>query len=196
MQRHEIVNDEIDLSMVDELASQLKPFPGLENIDKHERQGLAYVAGYIARKRSLKIACQQCCDRLHTGKMMNDDDSLNCDDTFSYLSSLSRGGLLVPTVEFLEVVAKCNHVFICVSGSTAFLKGTDQRDILQAVVVKYLGKDLNMYCSSHSQNEKPNESVVKIFCNLSLNRFSKERTLAVASRKSRKLSIFASARES
>ena len=39
MQRHEIANNEIDLSMVDELASQLEPFPGLENIDKHERQG-------------------------------------------------------------------------------------------------------------------------------------------------------------
>ena len=80
---------------------------------------------------------------------MNEDDSLNCDDTFSYLSSLSRGGLLVPTVEFLDVVAKCNHVFICVSGCTAFLKGTDQRDLLQAVVIKNMGNDLNMYCSFH-----------------------------------------------
>ena len=102
----------------------------------------------------------------------------------------------MPTVEFLDVAAKCNHVFICVSGSTTFLKGINQRDILQAVVIKYLGKDLNMYFSSPFQNEKPDESVVKIFCNLSLNRLSKERTLAVASRKSRKLSIFASARES
>ena len=45
-------------------------------------------------------------------------------------------------------------------------------------------------------NEKPDESIVKTFCNISLNRFSKERTLGVASRKSRKLSVFASARES
>ena len=127
MQHHEIANNDIDSSIVDELASQLKPCPGLENIDMHERQGLAYVAGYIARKRSLKIACQQCCDQLHTGTIMNEDDSLNCDDTFNYLSSLSRGGLLVPTVEFLDVVAKCNHVFISVSESTAILKGSNQR---------------------------------------------------------------------
>ena len=133
---------------------------------------------------------------LPLGEMMNEDDSLNCDDTFRYLSSLSRGGLLMPTVEFLDVAAKCNHVFICVSGSTTFLKGINQRDILQAVVIKYLGKDLNMYFSSPFQNEKPDESVVKIFCNLSLNRLSKERTLAVASKKSRKLSVSASARES
>lgn len=82
------------------------PFAGLETVHIVERQGLGYLAGYIARKVSQKISCQLCIAVLHSGETM--DGQQLTDDTrelYTYLSALSRGGLLVATDDLIVTLA-------------------------------------------------------------------------------------------
>ena len=76
----------------------------MNDIDIHERQGLAYISGYIARKISEKLSCQKCLDKLHCGKTVENDFDVNdsTNELYHYLMSLSRGGLLVPSNELLS----------------------------------------------------------------------------------------------
>jgi len=77
------------------------PFVGLETVHIVERQGLVYLAGYIARKVSQKISCQLCIAVLHNGQTMDGQQLIdNTQELYTCLSALSRGGLQFHVCEF------------------------------------------------------------------------------------------------
>lgn len=172
-----------------EIAEGIPEFTGLENMELHEQQALVYISGYVAKKLSEKISCQNCVADLHTGKIIT--DKINC-SVYQYLSSVSRGGLFVPSEQLLTIVAKCQHVFSYLVGVNTFLKEMSQRDVMHMLLIRYVQTDQLHFCCKNPAHIDANLQIIaRIFCNLSLNRYSKERTLAVAPKKTRKLTILA-----
>jgi len=168
------------------------PFAGLETVHVVERQGLVYLAGYIARKVSQKISCQLCIAVLHSGETM--DGQQLTDDTrelYTYLSALSRGGLLVATDDLIVTLARCRNVFKQLVLRDDFLREGDQLEELMECATLQLAAEHDALFSCHEvHREYCLQLILRNFFNLSLNRLSRERTVAVSKAKSRKLSVF------
>ena len=178
----ECQNEETPISDIQCMFKNIPSFPGLSTIDLHERQAVVYIAGYVCRKATSRYHCEACSIQIHNGKQFT---NVKQNDIFTYLSSVSRGGLLIPTDFMVLIIAYCQHVFKSVTTDVSFLKGSNQRDILTELLTKYIC----CYCKPfHCISTRA--ICISVFANLSLNRFSRESTLSVASRKSRKLSTF------
>jgi len=156
-----------------------------------ERQGLVFIAGYVARKVSEEISCQICTALLHRGQTMDVQFTDDTRELYMYLMALSRGGLLVATDSLVLTLARCQYVFGQLTLHDEFLTSSNQLDELVSCATMQLSiEDDKLFDGHDLHHDYCLKAILRVFFSLSLNRFSRKLTLAAAKKKSRKLSIF------
>lgn len=144
--RNEFFNVKIDLNFsenvsacVDSLEiSRIINYAEGISVDPDMLPVLIYISGYIGRKVTQKLNCDECSQKLLTGKDICFDIS---PEAVFYLKDLDRGGLKYPT-EFLISFGVCVYqIFETLTSEsfvTIFLNSSRHHDYFYSVVLEYI----------------------------------------------------------
>ena len=112
-------------------------------------------------------------------------------ELYIYLTALSCGGLLVPTNGLVMTLARCRNVLNQLILRDDFLRSGNQlAELIECATLQLAVEDDALFSRHELHRETCLQLILKVYFNLSLNRLSREYTVAVSSRKSRKLSVF------
>ena len=154
---------------------------------------LVSIAGYVGFKLKRKLSCIECRLELFTEKAL--ECELPCDESFSYVADIDRGGLTWPTDLLLSFVVQCILVFKCLVSKnhvTQFNLLHNQRAVTSGLALQRCSSVLDI-CGKCSRCSVAMMDIARVcirtVCNIALNNYTKNLTDGQSKSKSlRKLS--------